>query len=461
MIIGTLLLSLLFATSAYADEVTMLHEGREITAQFDGAEAMREGVVVIVHDYLGYADDPTVAPLRKGLADRGRAVLALTLSLEMDERRGPFPCDRLQSHRYGDALIEIDRWIDWLAEQGAGPMTLVGIGGGAAQVAFWSSQRPDAPVAELVLVTPSAFVPTAETERWIRETGTSFTSLLRKGREAAHDAPLELPRFLGCAPAKATAASFISYYGGDGADRDTPTLLPHLERPALVIVSEDAPRTRKSAGGRDRNRSGGAVRRAGGEGDRRRGRRCLYRRREADRPASGEVKKSGRKRLTPNTPLSTLPSFPKRICASRFARCEHAMVRREGYDVPTINQLVRKGRAKLKTKTKSPALTRCPQRRGVCVRVYTSTPKKPNSALRKVCRVRLTNGYEVTSYIPGVGHNLQEHAIVLIRGGRVKDLPGVRYHVIRGTLDTLGVDARRQGRSKYGAKRPKAGGAKK
>lgn len=127
--------------------------------------------------------------------------------------------------------------------------------------------------------------------------------------------------------------------------------------------------------------------------------------------------------------------------------------------MPTINQLVRKGRAKLKTKTKSPALTRCPQRRGVCVRVYTSTPKKPNSALRKVCRVRLTNGYEVTSYIPGVGHNLQEHAIVLIRGGRVKDLPGVRYHVIRGALDTLGVDTRRQGRSKYGAKRPKTGQA--
>lgn len=125
--------------------------------------------------------------------------------------------------------------------------------------------------------------------------------------------------------------------------------------------------------------------------------------------------------------------------------------------MPTINQLVRKGREKATRKTKSPALKMCPQRRGVCVRVYTSTPKKPNSALRKVARVRLTNGYEVTTYIPGVGHNLQEHAIVLIRGGRVKDLPGVRYHVIRGTLDTLGVEARRQGRSKYGAKRPKAG----
>jgi len=123
--------------------------------------------------------------------------------------------------------------------------------------------------------------------------------------------------------------------------------------------------------------------------------------------------------------------------------------------LPTINQLVRKGRKKSEQKTKSPALTRCPQRRGVCVRVYTSTPKKPNSALRKVARVRLTNGYEVTTYIPGVGHNLQEHAIVLIRGGRVKDLPGVRYHVVRGTLDTLGVEGRKQGRSKYGAKRPK------
>ncbi len=123
--------------------------------------------------------------------------------------------------------------------------------------------------------------------------------------------------------------------------------------------------------------------------------------------------------------------------------------------MPTINQLVRQGRKKLIKKTKCPALTKCPQRRGVCVRVYTSTPKKPNSALRKVARVRLTNGFEVTTYIPGVGHNLQEHAIVLLRGGRVKDLPGVRYHVVRGTLDTLGVESRRQSRSKYGAKRPK------
>ena len=123
--------------------------------------------------------------------------------------------------------------------------------------------------------------------------------------------------------------------------------------------------------------------------------------------------------------------------------------------MPTINQLVRIGRRQARKKVKTPALQSCPQRRGVCVRVYTSTPKKPNSALRKVARVRLTNGIEVTSYIPGVGHNLQEHSVVLIRGGRVKDLPGVRYHIIRGTMDTAGVDDRRQGRSKYGAKRPK------
>ncbi|MBI1818867.1 MAG: 30S ribosomal protein S12 [Nitrospirae bacterium] len=123
--------------------------------------------------------------------------------------------------------------------------------------------------------------------------------------------------------------------------------------------------------------------------------------------------------------------------------------------MPTINQLVRIGRETAKSKTKSPALKRCPQRRGVCVRVYTTTPKKPNSALRKVARVRLTNGMEITSYIPGVGHNLQEHSIVLVRGGKVKDLPGVRYHIVRGTLDTVGVQNRKQGRSKYGAKRPK------
>lgn len=122
--------------------------------------------------------------------------------------------------------------------------------------------------------------------------------------------------------------------------------------------------------------------------------------------------------------------------------------------MPTINQLVRKGRENKNWKTSSPALERCPQKRGVCVRVYTTTPKKPNSALRKVCRVRLTNGFEVSSYIPGVGHNLQEHSIVLIRGGRVKDLPGVRYHTVRGTLDTQGVANRMQSRSKYGTKRP-------
>ena len=123
--------------------------------------------------------------------------------------------------------------------------------------------------------------------------------------------------------------------------------------------------------------------------------------------------------------------------------------------MPTINQLVRKGRKKRIFKSDSPALKKCPQRRGVCTRVYTTTPKKPNSALRKVARVRLTSGLEVTSYIPGEGHNLQEHSVVLIRGGRVKDLPGVRYHIIRGKLDATGVDDRRQGRSKYGAKRPK------
>jgi small subunit ribosomal protein S12 len=127
--------------------------------------------------------------------------------------------------------------------------------------------------------------------------------------------------------------------------------------------------------------------------------------------------------------------------------------------MPTINQLVRKGRKRVVRKSKSPAMRGNPQKRGVCTRVYTTTPKKPNSALRKVARVRLTNGFEVTAYIPGEGHNLQEHSIVLIRGGRVKDLPGVRYHIVRGTLDAAGVNDRRQRRSKYGAKRPKAGGA--
>jgi small subunit ribosomal protein S12 len=126
--------------------------------------------------------------------------------------------------------------------------------------------------------------------------------------------------------------------------------------------------------------------------------------------------------------------------------------------MPTINQLIRKGRRKVSVKSKSPALTDCPQRRGVCVQVMTRTPKKPNSALRKVAKVRLTNGQEVIAYIPGEGHNLQEHSIVLVRGGRVKDLPGVRYHIVRGTLDSLGVDGRRRSRSKYGAKRPKGGG---
>ena len=123
--------------------------------------------------------------------------------------------------------------------------------------------------------------------------------------------------------------------------------------------------------------------------------------------------------------------------------------------MPTINQLIRQERVVQKNKTASPALTRCPQRRGVCTRVYTTTPKKPNSALRKVARVRLSNGYEVSSYIPGIGHNLQEHSVVLIRGGRVKDLPGVRYHIVRGTLDTQGVNGRLRSRSKYGTKRPK------
>jgi small subunit ribosomal protein S12 len=129
---------------------------------------------------------------------------------------------------------------------------------------------------------------------------------------------------------------------------------------------------------------------------------------------------------------------------------------RKEENVPTISQLVRSGRKTIRSKTASPALLSCPQRRGVCTRVYTTTPKKPNSALRKVARVRLTNGIEVTAYIPGVGHNLQEHSIVLVRGGRVKDLPGVRYHIVRGTLDAAGVDGRRKSRSKYGAKRPKA-----
>src|SRR5439155_26009362 len=134
--------------------------------------------------------------------------------------------------------------------------------------------------------------------------------------------------------------------------------------------------------------------------------------------------------------------------------------RKRGKTVPTFSKLVCMGREEVISKTKSPALTGCPEKRGVCIRVYTQTPKKPNSALRKVARVRLTNAVEVTTYIPGIGHNLQEHSIVLVRGGRVKDLPGVRYHVVRGTLDAAGVENRKQGRSKYGAKRPKAAQAK-
>jgi len=142
-----------------------------------------------------------------------------------------------------------------------------------------------------------------------------------------------------------------------------------------------------------------------------------------------------------------------RVCRSVYA----AKVRRlKQTDMPTINQLVRFGRQKVGSKTKSPALHSCPQKRGVCTRVMTVTPKKPNSALRKVARVRLSHGTEVTAYIPGIGHNLQEHSVVLVRGGRVKDLPGVRYHIIRGAKDTLGVEDRKRGRSKYGAKRPKA-----
>src|SRR6201998_1337270 len=149
------------------------------------------------------------------------------------------------------------------------------------------------------------------------------------------------------------------------------------------------------------------------------------------------------------------PQIKGSCVVARLAVRANALKERQR--VPTFNQLVRSGRKKPRYKTASPALQSCPQKRGVCTRVYTQTPKKPNSALRKVARVRLTNGIEVTTSIPGVGHNLQEHSIVLIRGGRVKDLPGVRYHVIRGTLDAVGVANRMQGRSKYGAKRPKKG----
>jgi small subunit ribosomal protein S12 len=149
-------------------------------------------------------------------------------------------------------------------------------------------------------------------------------------------------------------------------------------------------------------------------------------------------------------------SIERRQCADAPLLACGRTLPKEQQRVPTFNQLVRDGRKRPRYKTASPALQGCPQKRGVCTRVYTQTPKKPNSALRKVARVRLTNGIEVTTYIPGVGHNLQEHSIVLIRGGRVKDLPGVRYHVVRGTLDAVGVAGRKQSRSKYGAKRPKA-----
>jgi small subunit ribosomal protein S12 len=139
----------------------------------------------------------------------------------------------------------------------------------------------------------------------------------------------------------------------------------------------------------------------------------------------------------------------------KYSKIINLIIRKWEGEMPTINQLVRRGRTALKNKTTAPALRGSPQKRGVCIRVYTSTPKKPNSALRKVARVRLTNGMEVTTYIPGMGHNLQEHSVILIRGGRVKDLPGVRYHIIRGTLDSMGVEDRKQSRSKYGTKKPK------
>jgi small subunit ribosomal protein S12 len=160
-------------------------------------------------------------------------------------------------------------------------------------------------------------------------------------------------------------------------------------------------------------------------------------------------------------PVLQVPEEQIRLRVVRLQAKQRKPRRKEWRRVPTFNQLVAKGRKRPRYKTASPALQGCPQKRGVCTRVYTQTPKKPNSALRKVARVRLTNGIEVTTYIPGVGHNLQEHSIVLIRGGRVKDLPGVRYHVIRGTLDAVGVAGRQQGRSKYGAKRAKKGGDKK
>jgi small subunit ribosomal protein S12 len=159
--------------------------------------------------------------------------------------------------------------------------------------------------------------------------------------------------------------------------------------------------------------------------------------------------------LTKNVPVCKYKRFESGDRIETLTPRNDFRSKRSRKEMPTINQLVRKSREEIKQKSSTPALQNCPQKRGVCVRVYTTTPKKPNSALRKIARVRLTNGIEVTSYIPGIGHNLQEHSVVLIRGGRVKDLPGVRYHIIRGTLDALGVADRRQGRSKYGAKRPK------
>jgi small subunit ribosomal protein S12 len=161
-------------------------------------------------------------------------------------------------------------------------------------------------------------------------------------------------------------------------------------------------------------------------------------------------------RIAGQTLIQGKSKRPRYVPARLHWRIGMQALPKEQQRVPTFNQLVRDGRKRPRYKTASPALQGCPQKRGVCTRVYTQTPKKPNSALRKVARVRLTNGIEVTTYIPGVGHNLQEHSIVLIRGGRVKDLPGVRYHVVRGTLDAVGVAGRKQSRSKYGAKRPKA-----
>jgi small subunit ribosomal protein S12 len=181
---------------------------------------------------------------------------------------------------------------------------------------------------------------------------------------------------------------------------------------------------------------------------------------DRDRNDKSRAKYSLRQRIFPLYSAFTaqgrenLLALPERV----FCRPGYNPGRRVIKEMPTINQLIRKGRRKLSVKSKSPALTDCPQRRGVCVQVMTRTPKKPNSALRKVAKVRLTNGQEVIAYIPGEGHNLQEHSIVLVRGGRVKDLPGVRYHIVRGTLDSLGVDGRRRSRSKYGTKRPKESG---